>query len=92
MSKVYVGDTGTLVELDTGADLSTATLVNVKAKKPDGTAVTWVATVSGTTVRYTTLTADFDQHGGWTLQAYVEMPTGRWTGEAAALTVYPAFG
>jgi len=91
MSKVYVGDTGTLIELDTGVSLAGATVLEIKARKPNGAAVTWTATASATKVRYTTLAADIDQHGMWLLQASVTLPSGKWLGETAELKVFPVY-
>lgn len=92
MSKVYVGDKGTEIILDCGADISTATIRKIKAKKPDGSTVDWTATASGTTaVKYTTLTGDLSMAGNWQLQAYVETPAWSGLGETFTLTVYPAF-
>jgi hypothetical protein len=91
MSKVYVGDTGTLIDLDTGVSLVGATVLEIKARKPDGTVVTWTATASTTHLQYTTLNNTLDQHGIWKLQASVTLPSGKWTGETADLKVHAPY-
>jgi len=92
MTKIYVGDTGTELLLDTGQSLAGATTVSIKARKPDGVSVNWVGTVFETTkVRFLTLADSFDQAGLWSLQAKVIMPSGVWLGETVNVTVYKAF-
>jgi hypothetical protein len=92
MSKTYVGDTGTLITLDCGVDVSAATGRSILARKPDGTQVTWTAQASGTnSIAFATLVGSLDQAGKWRLQAQVVMPSGTWKGETAVLTVYPPF-
>lgn len=90
-SKTYVGDVGTLIELDTGVDISTATSVKVSAQKPDGETVLWTGMISGTKVQYATMPDDLDQAGRWLLQAVVTLPTGTWRGGVSTLVVYLPF-
>lgn len=92
MSKTYVGDTGTVVLLDTGTSLSAATAVTIEARKPNGALVSWTGTVSETTkIRFVSLLTTFDQPGAWILQAKAVMPTGTWLGESVSLQVHRAF-
>jgi hypothetical protein len=92
MSKVYVGDTGTAIVLDTLQDLTTASLAAIEVRKPNGQTVTWTAAVFETTkVRFVTLAGTFDMAGEWALQAKVTMPAGSWLGEVAPLRVYAPF-
>lgn len=92
MTKTYVGDIDTAIDLDTEIDLTSATLLKIKALKPDGTEVEWTATLSGTTVvRYRTVADDLDQEGTWRLQALVTIGAGTWSGETAKLKVYPEY-
>lgn len=86
MSKVYVGDTGTEFILDCGSDITTATVLQIRAKKPSGAAVTWPAVIDGTQkVKYVALANDIDEPGRWRLQAYVAMPS--WSGHGQTLLV-----
>lgn len=91
MSKVYIGDTGTLIELNTGVSLVGATVLEIKARKPSGTMVTWTATASTTNLQFTTLADTLDQSGIWLLQASVTLPSGKWSGETVELKVHPPY-
>ncbi len=92
MSKVYIGDTGTVISLDCGQDVSAATARSIEARKPGGTVVTWTAVADGTNgIKYTTLADTLDQAGTWLLQAVVTLASGKWRGETAELVVYPAW-
>lgn len=88
MQVIFIGDSGTVLLLDCGVNISSATLVKVIAKSPQGEKKEFIATVDGTNnVKYTTTSTDFDVVGNWLLQAYVQMPD--WTGRGAwaSLTV-----
>jgi len=77
--KHYVGEVGTAVILDCGQDITSATNVSIAVKKPDGTKVTWVATVYNTRyLRHITITNDLDQSGLYELQSVLTL--GSWTG------------
>lgn len=91
MSKVYVGDTGTLIELDTGVSLTGATVTEIKVRKPDGTETTWAATVSANKLHFQTLADSLDQPGIWKLQASVTLPSGKWLGETSELKVHTPY-
>ena len=92
MSKHYVGDTGTVITLDCGQDVSGATARTIEVQKPDGTIASWTAVASGANyIAYTTDANSLDQPGCWLLQASVTLPTGAWLGETAGLNVYAAF-
>ncbi|MCU0963545.1 MAG: hypothetical protein MUF08_00475 [Burkholderiaceae bacterium] len=93
MNKVYVGDTGTVIVLDCGQDVSAATVRSIEVMKPDGTLLSWSAALSGTNaIAYTSQANTFDTPGKWQLQAKVTLPSGVWRGATARLVVYPAFG
>jgi hypothetical protein len=92
MTKVYIGDTGTALVLDTGQSLAGATAVTIEARKPNGTSVSLAGAVFETTkIRFITLAGTFDQFGEWRLQARAVLPSGTWLGETVSLTVYRAF-
>lgn len=90
MSKVYKGDIGTKIIVDTDMDLSSATVLKIYYIKPDGTKGSWTGTLEGTDgISYTTTSAsDLGAAGLWILQAYAEMSGGKWYGEAVALNIY----
>lgn len=90
MSKVFKGDLGTKLVVDTDVDISLATVLKIYYIKPDGTKGSWTGTLEGTdSISYTTTTtSDLGQVGLWILQAYVEMSGGKWYGEAVGLNVF----
>lgn len=91
-NKVYVGDIGTIITLDTDETISSATTTDIKVKKGDGTTATWVAVLSGTdSVTYTVVADDFSCSGVYKVQAYVVMPNWSGLGETAEFQVYDAF-
>jgi hypothetical protein len=92
MSKVYTGDTGTVIVLDCGQNVSTATARSIAVRKPDGTTTSWTAVAEGTdSIKYTSVAETFDQAGDYQLQALVTLPSGAWRGETAMLRVYSPF-
>jgi hypothetical protein len=92
MSKTYVGDTDTAIILDCGTNISASSARTIEARKPDGSVVSWTATLEGTTgVRYNTLANTLDQAGEWQLQAKVTIGSGVWRGETVLLQVHQVF-
>ncbi|RLC88902.1 MAG: hypothetical protein DRJ03_01285 [Chloroflexi bacterium] len=89
LNKVYVGDVGTDIILDTGVDLSAATTLKIKYKKPGGEIEEWDGTLEDTTkIKYTTVTDDLDTAGLWSFQAYVELPAWQGHGELAQYNIF----
>ena len=87
-TSVFAGDVGTEIMVDCGADITTATVRSIIVRKPSGVKVVWDAqTLTSTMIKYTVVDGDLDVVGRWKLQAYVEMPSGRWFGEVATLNV-----
>jgi len=87
-TSVFAGDVGTEIIVDCGADVSTATVRNIVVRKPAGTRVVWPAQLlTSNLIKYTVVDGDLDVVGNWKLQAYIEMPSGRWSGEVATLFV-----
>lgn len=87
-STVFVGDIGTEIILDCGADLTSVTNCSIKVITPNKKARTWSATVTGTsTITHVVQAGDLDQAGVWVLQAYIEMPEWSGRGTTAELTV-----
>lgn len=92
MSKIYVGDTGTVIVLDCGENISAAVSRSIQVRKPNGQVVSWVAQASGTnSISFTSLAGTFDQPGIWKLQAVVALSNGTWKGATVSLQVYQAF-
>ena len=92
MSKYYVNDVGTKMRVDAVTNISTATVLKLKIKKPDNTKVEWIATLEGLTfLTYIVQAGDWDQAGRYSLQSYIEMPG--WTGEGdtTSFEIHDAF-
>ena len=93
--KVYVGDVGTLLVLDTNEDISTASTTEIRVKKGDGTIATWnahkdiIAPIDTSVIEYSTqsytdpvtsvVTYDLNCAGIYKVQVYIILPTG-WSG------------
>ena len=91
-NKIYIGDIGTLITLDTNENISTATVTNIKVRKGDGTISTWTGSLSGTdSVQYTIVADDLNCAGTYKVQAYIEMPDWSGSGETAEFRVHNAF-
>lgn len=98
MAKVYVGDIGTEIRLDTNPDdlaeidISTANILKILVLKPSGAEEEWTATRYSTTnqITYTTIEGDLDESGSYRLQAYVawDSPASEHLGETVKLKVY----
>jgi len=88
-SKSYVGDTGTIILLDCGTNISMATIVQIKVKKPDTTEVILAAVTYNT--NYIKGIIDFTQKGDYLFQAYVK--TSEWEGRGGTVNwkVYDSF-
>lgn len=93
MDKVYVDTVGLPIYLDTTITLTGALLLAIKVRKPSGSEVTWVGSLSGTKeIVYTTVSGDLDEPGVYDLQAYVQLATGLTSpGATVTLKVYPRF-
>lgn len=94
MGKVYVDDVGTEIVLDCGEDIASATGLAIKAKRPDGSEVSWVAELaagSTTEIMYVTQNGDLNQAGDWKLQAAPTLPNWNGRGETAVLPVHGHF-
>jgi len=92
MSKIYIGDIGTAIKVDTGSDLATATTTNIQIKKPDDSVEIWVgAVVEDTVIQYTSTVDTFDQIGNYEGQAVVVLPSWDGLGETFTFKVYGEF-
>ena len=86
MANSYIGDIGTVITLETGIDLTGASVAQIKIKKPNGTTVAKAATIATTTLTYTTIAGDLDLEGAYTVQAYAVI--GAWKGHGAPAHFY----
>ena len=92
MGKSFVGDVGAKIHIDCGRDVSGATGVLFKVKKPDGTEVDVTPVISGTNWFVYTVESDhWDQAGDFLYQWYGTLGTFTGLGETAEHTVYATF-
>lgn len=71
----YVGDVGVEIIQDVETDISEATLMIIKYKKPNGSRGFWPAEKkNATNIFYVSGPGDLDNAGIWDMQAYVESP------------------
>ena len=93
MGKIFEGQIGARIELETFDDLSGATLTEINYKKPGGAKGIWPATVDGTKLFFvTTVATDLDKRGLYQLQAHASGPGFDALGETAEVQVYPPWG
>lgn len=60
------------ITLDTGIDISTASSLSIRYKKPSGETGSWSGTLSGlTSITYGVQSGDIDEAGTWRFQAVV---------------------
>ena len=94
MTEIYTGDIGVEFRLNCGINLSSATLMQIKVKKPSGALVTWSAYQYGTTqsIAYMTVEGDLDLPGDYILQGYVEVADEtKLLGDSVTVSVLNAF-
>jgi len=79
---VYVGDVGTILELETGVTLTGAAFTKITVKKPvSGDTFDWVGSIKGdddSVIEYTIIEGDLDEAGRYYVQSYVSL--GTWIG------------
>ena len=93
-SKLYKDDLGTVFQVDVGTDVSGASALTLKVRKPKGTRVSWTGAVNGATntqIDYTIIADDLDEVGTYKLQSHVVTPTWTGRGETVDFTVYDLF-
>ena len=87
--KPYVGDIGTILEVDCGVDISASTTHNLMVQKPDLTTVELVGTVHNEDfIRYTTVDGDLNQAGVYRIQSKIVVSGWTGLGETERLRVY----
>lgn len=82
---VYVRtDQGTTLKANTGIDLSTASLLQIKVLYPDeSTTDAWTGSQTETTkIQYTVGAGKWSQFGYYIFQSYAVFPAGAWHGKA----------
>ena len=88
MQKTFKGAVGFKIIQPVSRDISDATLMEIKYKKPGGTYGEWQAQQENDKViSYTTVSGNLDEAGTWIMQAYIETPAYKLHGLPARLEV-----
>jgi len=96
-NEIHVNDIGTvfavtLKDLNTIVDVSTAILMTIIFKKPNGTVQVnnAVFTTNGVDggIEYVSVANDLDIAGTWELQAHIQLPQGEWKSDIGTFDVY----
>jgi len=90
--KIYVGNIGTIIDIDMGEDVSQATELSWNIRRPDGGETTWTPQVYDTTfLRYVLQVGDVSLAGVYHIQP--KLTLGSWVGfgSAVELRVYALF-
>ena len=86
-----VGDIGTKIRFNVQEDISGASVLKLKYRKPNGTVGEWDANVYNSTyAEYMTVSAtELDIGGAWSIQVNVEMPGWKGHSEIKEFLVAP---
>ena len=93
MGKIYAGQTAVEFEITVGQDITGATSVLIKYKKPSGATGEFIATIvtpaTGVIKYEVTSTAELDEDGTWLIWAYITFASGKVAaGEPFELEIY----
>lgn len=93
MSKIFVGDTGTQLDVDTKTDLTLAESVVLTFLRPDGTTIEKSAIIldpkTSGIVRYTVESGFLSQAGVWRVSSLVTFPNSdKYYGDTDKFIVY----
>jgi hypothetical protein len=92
MSKMYVGDIGTIIILDVGITVASATSYSFKVIKPSGVIQDWTCTVNSTTsFKYATQNGSLNESGIYHIQAYATYPDWNGRSDTISFEVYDLF-
>jgi len=85
---VYVNQGYLLLILETGIDISAASVLKIKYKKPDGSSGNYPGTLHGTTqIQYQFANIDLNISGSWQFQAWVTIGGLDAYGDVASINV-----
>lgn len=90
--KVYLNETGKLLKLDCGEDITSASAQSIAVRKPDMTVESWSATIEDSNyVQHTIIAGDLDQTGTYLVQSVVTIAGDIFRGNTAEFYVYTHF-
>ena len=92
MSKVYQGEYGVPVTINTNMDLTGATSTIARVLKPNGSEIAWTMTsqtpLTSGVLTYTTVLSDLDVAGNYKIRAEITFPSKKRFGETAFFRIY----
>jgi hypothetical protein len=94
MAKIYIGDIGFVMAVDTGMILTGATITNINVLLPSGLSVVWAASINpliDTQLIYSTQAGDLPMAGIYELQSHVAVGAKNLLGDTSQFTVYKEF-
>jgi hypothetical protein len=90
--KIYIGNVGTIIDIDMGEDVSQATNLSLSVQKPSGQTVTWIPQIQDTNyLRYVLQAGDVDLAGTYRIQPKLTLGTWMGYGIVVQLRVYELF-
>lgn len=85
MANIYINDIGTVIEIDMGENISTATGLVLEVQKPDLTRVEWTPIIYGTNyLRYSVVAGDLDKVGKYLINPKLTLST--WIGRGNTIS------
>lgn len=79
-----------MLRLQTGIDLSAASVPVISYEKPNGVTGQWSATIDGNDLVYVTSNSDLDRQGPWKFQARCMIAGLNKIGKIAKVTIHPS--
>ncbi len=93
--KIFTGDIGVVFRVYAEIDISQATSIIMKVKKPSGSTANWTSSLASDNNYYavfSTISTSLDEAGDWLLSLSVVLPTGAsFTGESSIFSVFKQF-
>lgn len=87
MDKIYKDTLGLTIRANTNADITLATSTTLEVRKPDGTEVSWAASIVDTYyLEHVTIVGDLDQTGKYMIQSSLTLAG--WTGEGESFELF----
>lgn len=92
--KIFKNDVYTMFRINGGKDLTLASSLTVKVKKPDGSEVEWTGelySLDNNKIKYIIQPGDLDQSGQYKANAYYIFPDWEGRGNTFKFTVYEPY-
>lgn len=88
MSSVFMGDVGTIISINCGLAVNTASVMEILVKRPDLSTAVWSAIPDGAqSIKHVIQAGELNMPGVWQLQPRIVMPTWKGRGSWVELRV-----